>query len=97
MTNSAQSAYPLPDRLVRLHKISSVDFATRAFELYCQGVPFVVDNPGGPSDQLSASLEDVTPAEGGGWVNLLPVVLDSNAPAQAPTIRYRLYGCGRTV
>lgn len=76
------NADALPSRLVRLHKVSSVAFAEKAFELYQQGQAFVIDNPGGPSDQLPLELEDFRPSEGGGWVTLPAVTNQHSNPAQ---------------
>lgn len=75
-------SFQLPQNIVRLHKVSSVDFAQKAFELYSAGEPFVIDNPGGPSDQLPCQLNDVVPKPGGGWLSLPAVRSDTADPAQ---------------
>ncbi|BFM08957.1 AMP-binding protein [Halioxenophilus aromaticivorans] len=82
MNHSTHQALALPSRLVRLAKISSVDFAQQAFELYCRGEPFVIDNPGGPSEDLTCELADQTPQPGGGWVSLPAVQRQGDDIAQ---------------
>lgn len=67
------------ENLVGIHAVSSVEFVKAAFDVYRSGDILVIIKAG--NSDLSFKRE-ITPASGGGWLDLSQDIIDADRPAQ---------------